>query len=81
MLKLDPEHVKCKADYKQAKKLAKVLEKIEGVMGKDIEGKGRQKQLEREEQYATEPRNLSRRHLSRRHLSIEGKGRQKPLRT
>ena len=50
-LKLDPEHQQCKADYKQAKKLAKLLEKIEAVMGKDIEGKGRQKQLEREEQY------------------------------
>jgi tetratricopeptide (TPR) repeat protein len=50
-LKLDPEHTKCKADYKQAKKLSKVLEKIEAVMGKDIEGKGRQKQLERMEQY------------------------------
>lgn len=50
-LKLDPEHTKCKADYKQAKKVAKVLEKIEAVMGKDVEGKGRMKQLEREEQY------------------------------
>jgi len=50
-LKLDPEHTKCKADYKQAKKLAKVMEKIEAVMGKDVEGKGRQKQLERDEQY------------------------------
>ena len=38
-------------DYKQAKKLAKLMDKIEEVMGKDIEGKGRQKQLEREEQY------------------------------
>ena len=56
-----------------------VLEKIEGVMGKDIEVRG-DETLERE-QYATEPRNLSRRHLSRRHLSIESKGRQKPLRT
>lgn len=35
----------------QAKKLSKVLEKIEAVMGKDIEGKGRQKSLERDEQY------------------------------
>ena len=50
-LKLDPEHTKCKKDYKQAKKLAKIMEKIEAVMGKDIEGKGRQKQLERDEQY------------------------------
>ena len=50
-LKLDPEHTACKKDYKQAKKLAKMMEKIEGVLGKDIEGKGRQKQLEREEQY------------------------------
>ena len=50
-LKLDPEHKECKADYKQAKKLAKILEKIEAVMGKDVEGKGRQKALEREEQY------------------------------
>jgi len=49
-LKLDPEH-KCKADYKQAKKLTKIMDKIEEVMGKDVEGKGRQKQLEREEQY------------------------------
>jgi len=49
-LKLDPEHA-CKKDYKQAKKLAKIMEKIEGVLGKDVEGKGRQKQLEREEQY------------------------------
>ena len=50
-LKLDPEHSKCKADYKQAKKLAKVMEKIEAIMGKDIEGKGRMKQLKRDEQY------------------------------
>ncbi|KAL1503943.1 hypothetical protein AB1Y20_010362 [Prymnesium parvum] len=50
-LKLDPEHKQCKAEYKQAKKLAKLLEKIEQVMGKDVEGKGRQKALEREEQY------------------------------
>ena len=28
-LKLDPEHKACKADYKQAKKLGKLLEKIE----------------------------------------------------
>jgi len=50
-LKLDPEHQECKADYKQAKKLSKILEKIEGVMGKEVEGKGRQKQLERDDQY------------------------------
>jgi len=50
-LKLDPEHQECKADYKQAKKLQKLLDKIEGVMGKEVEGKGRQKQLEREDQY------------------------------
>jgi len=50
-LKLDPEHRECKADYKQAKKLTKLLDKIEGVMGKEVEGKGRQKQLEREDQY------------------------------
>ena len=43
-LKLDPEH-KCKADYKQAKKLTKIMDKIEEVMGKDVEGKGRQKQV------------------------------------
>ena len=46
-LKLDPEHQDCKTDYKQAKKLSKILEKIEAVMGKDIEGKGRAKSLER----------------------------------
>lgn len=50
-LKLDPEHQECKADYKQAKKLTKLLDKIEGVMGKEVEGKGRQKQLQREDQY------------------------------
>jgi tetratricopeptide (TPR) repeat protein len=50
-LKLDPEHTKCKADYKQAKKLSKIMAKIEEVLGKDVEGKGRQKQLERDEQY------------------------------
>lgn len=50
-LKLDPEHKQCKSDYKQAKKLAKVMEKIEAIMGKDVEGKGRMKQLERDEQY------------------------------
>jgi len=50
-LKLDPEHSAAKKDYKQAKKLAKLMDKIEAVLGKDIEGKGRQKQLEREEQY------------------------------
>eukprot|EP00316_Scyphosphaera_apsteinii_P008428 CAMPEP_0119325270 /NCGR_PEP_ID=MMETSP1333-20130426/65384_1 /TAXON_ID=418940 /ORGANISM="Scyphosphaera apsteinii, Strain RCC1455" /LENGTH=447 /DNA_ID=CAMNT_0007333205 /DNA_START=52 /DNA_END=1392 /DNA_ORIENTATION=- len=50
-LKLDPEHQECKADYKQAKKLAKVLEKIEGVMGKEVEGKGRLKALETDAQY------------------------------
>uniref|UniRef100_A0A7S2JDY8 J domain-containing protein n=1 Tax=Haptolina brevifila TaxID=156173 RepID=A0A7S2JDY8_9EUKA len=50
-LKLDPEHKKCKADYKQAKKLAKVMEKIDAIMGKEVEGKGRLKALEREEQY------------------------------
>ena len=51
-LKLDPEHA-CKADYKQAKKLQKIMEKIEGVMGKEVEGKGRMKSLERDEQCAT----------------------------
>ena len=50
-LKLDPEHKQSKDDYKQAKKLAKLMEKIEAVLGKDVEGKGRQKQLERDEQY------------------------------
>ena len=50
-LKLDPEHAKAKAEYKQAKKLSKLMEKIEGVLGKDVEGKGRQKQIEREELY------------------------------
>jgi tetratricopeptide (TPR) repeat protein len=50
-LKLDPEHTATKREYKQAKKLAKLMEKIEAVLGKDVEGKGRQKQLEREEQY------------------------------
>lgn len=50
-LKLDPEHKQSKLDYKQAKKLAKLMEKIEAVLGKDVEGKGRQKQLERDEQY------------------------------
>ena len=50
-LKLDPEHKQCKKEYKQAKKLSKLMEKIEGVLGKDVEGKGRIKQLEREEQY------------------------------
>jgi len=50
-LKLDPEHKKCKSDYKQAKKLAKVMEKIDAIMGKEVEGKGRQKAMERVEQY------------------------------
>ena len=50
-LKLDPEHKACKADYKQAKKLGKLLEKIEGVMGKEVEGKGRQGKMDRDEQY------------------------------
>jgi len=50
-LKLDPEHKACKADYKQAKKLSKLLEKIEGVMGKEVEGKGRQGKMDRDEQY------------------------------
>jgi len=50
-LKLDPEHKACKADYKQAKKLAKLLDNVEGIMGKEVEGKGRQKQLEKDEQY------------------------------
>ena len=49
--KLDPEHKECKTDYKQAKKLSKILEKIEGVMGKEVEGKGRQGKLDRDEQY------------------------------
>ena len=35
-LKLDPEHEACKADYKQAKKLGKLLEKIEAVLGKEV---------------------------------------------
>lgn len=50
-LKLDPEHEQCKADYKQAKKLGKLLEKIEAVLGKEVEGQGRQKKLEQDEQY------------------------------
>ena len=50
-LKLDPEHEACKADYKQAKKLGKLLEKIEAVLGKEVEGQGRQKKLEQDEQY------------------------------
>lgn len=50
-LKLDPEHGACKADYKQAKKLEKLLGKLEGVMGKEVEGKGRMKQLERDDQF------------------------------
>jgi len=50
-LKLDPEHRECKDMYKQAKKLSKILEKIEGVMGKEVEGKGRQGKLERDEQF------------------------------
>ena len=50
-LKLDPEHKACKADYKQAKKLSKLLEKIEGVMGKEVEGKGRLGKMDRDEQY------------------------------
>jgi len=50
-LKLDPEHKECKDEYKQAKKLSKVLDKIEGVMGKEVEGKGRQGKLDRDEQY------------------------------
>ena len=49
-LKLDPEH-SCKADYKQAKKLEKILGKLEGVMGQEVEGKGRMKALERDDQY------------------------------
>ena len=51
VLKLDPEHRQCKTEYKQAKKLAKLLEKIERVMGTEVQGKGRQKELEREEQW------------------------------
>ena len=50
-LKLDPEHKKSKVEYKQAKKLSKLMEKIEAVLGKDIEGKGRQKEIERAELY------------------------------
>lgn len=50
-LKLDPEHQACKAEYKQAKKLEKLLLKLEGVMGKEVEGKGRMKQLERDDQF------------------------------
>ena len=43
-------------EYKQAKKLSKLMDKIEAVLGKDVEGKGRQKQLEREEQVRPLPR-------------------------
>lgn len=50
-LKWDPEHQACKSDYKQVKKLAKLLTKLEEVMGKEVEGKGRMKQLERDDQY------------------------------
>ena len=35
-LKLDPEHKACKADYKQAKKLSKIMVKIEEIMGKEV---------------------------------------------
>jgi len=39
------------AEYKQAKKLEKLLAKLEGVMGKEVEGKGRMKELERDDQF------------------------------
>ena len=43
-----------------------MLEKIEAVMGKDIEGKGRQKMMEREEQYEVNPLNPDTIHKSTR---------------